>query len=98
MIGCADHLDSELEVLHRTVRVVGPDLMEIEADERHVPQLLEDLKLTTANVVKTPRVKLTAAEAEEIENSPLLEGLEATQWDYALRLPVTGQGGYLRGG
>ena len=34
MIGAARHLDKELEVLHRSVRVINDELMEIEAD-RH---------------------------------------------------------------
>ena len=41
MIGAAKHLDKELEVLHRSVGVINDELMEIEADQKHVPQLLE---------------------------------------------------------
>ena len=78
MIGAAKHLDKELEVLHRSVRVINDELMEIEADTKHVPQLLEDLRLTQGNTVKTPRVKLSATEADAIENSPILEGEQAT--------------------
>ena len=78
VIGAAEHLDKELEVLHRYVRVINDELMEIEADQRHVPQLLEDLGLIRSNVVKTPRVKLSAPEADAIENSPVLEGEQAT--------------------
>ena len=78
MIGAAEHLDKELEVLHRTVGVIDSELMEIEADQKHVPQLLEDLGLTQSNTVKTPRVKLSASEAETIENSPIHEGEQAT--------------------
>ena len=81
MIGAAGHLDKELEVLHRSVRVIIDELMEMEADQKHVPQLLEDLGLTQGNIVKTPRMKLSAAEADAIENSPILEGEQAT---YAL--------------
>ena len=58
MIGAAKHLDKELEVLHRSVRVINDELMDIEADQKHVPRLLEDLGLVQGNVVKTPRVKL----------------------------------------
>ena len=36
MIGAAKHLDKELEVLHRFVRVINDELMEIEADQKHV--------------------------------------------------------------
>ena len=35
--------DKELEVLHRFVRVINDELMEIETDLKHVPQLLKDL-------------------------------------------------------
>ena len=48
--------------------------MEIEADQKHVHQSPEDLGLTQSNIVKTPRVKLSAIEAEAGENSPILEG------------------------
>ena len=52
--------------------------MEIEANQKHVPQLLEYLGLVQSNIVKTPRVKLSAIEAEAIENSPTLKGEQAT--------------------
>ena len=78
MIGAAKHLDKELEVLQRSVRVINDELMEIEADQKHVPQLLEDLGLTPSNIVKIPRVKLSANDANAIENSPILEGEQAT--------------------
>ena len=45
MIGAAKHLDKELEVLHRSVRVINDELIEIEADQKQVPRLLEDLGL-----------------------------------------------------
>ena len=75
MIGTAKHLD---KVLHRSVRVINDELLEIEADQIHVPRLLEDLGLIQGNVVKTPRVKLSATESDAIENSPILEGNQAT--------------------
>ena len=78
MIGAAKHLDKELEVLHRSVRVINDELMEIEADQKHVPRLLEDLGHIQGNVVKTPRVKLSATESNAIENSSILEGEQAT--------------------
>ena len=78
MIGAAKHLDKELEVLHRSVRVINDELMEIEADQKHVPRLSEDLGLVQGNVVKTPRVKLSATESNAIENSSILEGEQAT--------------------
>ena len=40
MLGAAKHLDEELEVLHRSVRVINDELMEIEADQKHVPRLV----------------------------------------------------------
>ena len=73
-----DTCTKELEVLHRSVRVINNELMEIEADQKHVPRLLEDLGLIQGNVVKTPRVKLSAIESNVIENSSILEGEQAT--------------------
>ena len=73
MIGAAKHLDKELEVLHRSVRVINDELREIDADQQHVPRLLEDLGLIQGNVVKTPRVKLSATESNVIENSSILK-------------------------
>ena len=46
MISASEHLDTELEVLHRPVRMINSELMGIEADQKHVPQWLEDLELT----------------------------------------------------
>ena len=80
MIGAAKHLDKELEVLHRSVRVINDELMEIEADQKHVPRLLEDLGLIQGNVVQTPRVKLSATESNAIENSSILKGEQATMF------------------
>ena len=37
MTGAAETLDKELVVLHRSVRVINDELMEIEADQKHVP-------------------------------------------------------------
>ena len=42
------------------------------------PKLLEGLGLAQSNIVKTPRVKLSVIDAEAIENSPFLEGEQAT--------------------
>ena len=78
MIGAAEHLDKELEVLHRFARMINSELIEIDSDLKHVPQLLEDLELKQGNIVKTPKVKLNATEAEAIENSPIFEGEQAT--------------------
>ena len=39
MTGAAKHLDKELDVLHRSVRVINNELMDIEADQKHVPQI-----------------------------------------------------------
>ena len=79
LTGAAEQLDKELEVLHRSVRVVDDELMEIEADQKHVHQLLEDLGLTQSkHCQEPPRVKLSVIEEEPIENSPMLEGDQAT--------------------
>ena len=37
MTGAAEHLDRELEVLHRSVSVINNGLREIEADQKQVP-------------------------------------------------------------
>eukprot|EP00971_Amphidinium_carterae_P294211 5841684-Amphidinium_carterae.2 len=47
------------------------------ADQKHVPQRLQGLGLKKRNAVKTSRVKLNAAEAEAVENSPLLDSGQA---------------------
>ena len=65
-------------MLHGTLSVINSELVEIEADQKHVPQLLKGLGLTRSNIVKTPRMKLTAIEAETIENSPILDGKQTT--------------------
>ena len=80
MIGEAEHLDKEWEVLRRSVRVIDSEMMEIEAYQKHVLQLLEDLELTRGNIVKTPRVMLSAIDAKMIKNSPNLEGEQATKF------------------
>ena len=56
MISAATHLDEEL---HRPIRVINDELMELEAEQKHVSRLLEDLGLIQGNLVKTPRVKLS---------------------------------------
>ena len=88
----ARHLDKKLEVLNRTVRIMNDEFMEVEADEKHVPQLLADLGLSKGNAVKIPRLKLSAAEAESIEMSPLLGGALATAYRSAtMRAAYLGQ-------
>ena len=39
MTGAAKHFYKELDVLHRSVRVINNELMDIEADQKHVPQI-----------------------------------------------------------
>ena len=80
MVGAAEHLDKQLEVLRRSARVINREKMEIDADTRHVPQLLVDLELIRGSIVKTPRVKLSATEPEPTENSPYLDGEQATNF------------------
>ena len=36
LTGAAEHLDKELELLRRSVRVISNEVMEIEADQKHV--------------------------------------------------------------
>ena len=86
MIGAAKHLDKELEVWHRSVRGINDELMEIEADQKHVPRLLGDLGLIQGNVFQSPRVKLSATESNVIENSSIHEGEQATLfWSGTMR-------------
>ena len=86
MIGAAKHLDKEVEMPYRFVRVISDELMEIAADQKHVPELLEDLGITQGNVVKTPRVKLSAAEADAIEQSNCRRTASnvVSEWNHAL--------------
>ena len=58
--------------------MINDELMEIEADQKHFPRLLEDLGFVQGNIDKTPRVKLSAIESNAIENSSILEGEQAT--------------------
>ena len=89
IIGAAKHLD---KVLHRSVRVINDELMEIDADQKHVLQLLEDLGLTQGNIVTTPRVKLCATGADAIENSQILEGEQTTTfWSGTIRCAYLAQ-------
>eukprot|EP00971_Amphidinium_carterae_P141226 2798429-Amphidinium_carterae.1 len=77
-IGFKNHLDKELEILHRKVRISLDGAMEIEADTKHVPILLKELGLERGNSVTTPRVKLSQAEAKNVEESPMLSPTLAT--------------------
>ena len=58
--------------------MINDGLTEIEADQKHLPQLLEDLGLVRGNIGKIPRLKLSATEADALENSPILEREQAT--------------------
>eukprot|EP00971_Amphidinium_carterae_P319485 6349462-Amphidinium_carterae.1 len=78
LIGAEPGLDRELVVLNRTVRFIREDCIQIEADLKHVTTLLKELGLEKCNPVKTPRIKLSAAEAESIEMSPKLDSHRAT--------------------
>ena len=69
--------------------MINSELMEIEADQKHGPQLLEDLGLIQSNIVNTPRV--SAIEADAIENSPILQGEQATTWSGTMRCAYLAQ-------
>ena len=45
----------------------------IEAAEKHVPKLIEELGLHNAKSQRTPRVKRSAGEQEQIDQSPLMD-------------------------
>jgi len=60
----AEDLKDELKFLSRTIRLSRSEkFMEIEADQRHVPRLLEELSPVDAKGVPTPRVKRSCDEA-----------------------------------
>ena len=42
--GAAEHLDKEMEALHRTVRVSTDELIMLKTDQKYVPLLLKDLE------------------------------------------------------
>ena len=55
MVGAAEHVDRELDVLHRTVRVIdhiNSDLMEIEADQKPVPNCWKILDSPKATLLR----------------------------------------------
>ena len=84
-MGFAKDMQNEIKFLNRTIRLDRRNsVMEIEADERHVPRLLEELSLVDAKGVPTPRVKKSYDEAVMDEDSPLLEGGGATKFRSAL--------------
>ena len=88
MIGAAEHLDKELEVLHRTVRVINSDLMEIEAFWRRCPTIrnsgLSGSSTGTRNTTE-PRVetcltqKVYEGRLRELPNIEKLEMAEPIQ-------------------
>eukprot|EP00971_Amphidinium_carterae_P119633 2370107-Amphidinium_carterae.1 len=56
-------LADKFEFLHRNVRINPDGAMEIEADTKHVPNLLKEFGLERGNSVTKPRVKLSQTEA-----------------------------------
>ena len=80
-IGFGEGIGKELQILGRTVRFNDEeDYMEVEADEKHVKQLLIDLGLTKAKGVATPRVKQTFEQHLRDEASRLLNRSEAKSY------------------
>ena len=68
-----------MTMLNRKVIIDDDEkLVNTEADEKHVPKLLEELGLLDAKAQSTPRVKRTAAEQKATDNSPLPEGQQGT--------------------
>ena len=62
------------------IRIVGNDVVELEADPRHAEKLIEELGLQSANTVATPRVKYSDAEHAARESSPFLVGADITKY------------------
>ena len=58
--------------------MINDELMEIEADQKHVSSIVGRPWTLQGNVVETPRVNLSATESDAIENSSILEGEQAT--------------------
>ena len=74
-IGCGEGVEKVMTVLNRKVIIDDEEkLVNIEADEKHVPNLVEQLGLLDAKAQGAPRVKRTAAEQNAIDNIPVLEG------------------------
>ena len=92
MNGAAEHLDKELELLHRSVRVINEELMKIEADQRHIPRLLENLGFIRCNIVKTSRVKLSIYGGRcnrEQSNYRRRASNVVSEWDHAMCISGT---------
>ena len=67
MTGAAGHLDKELVVLRRSVRMINDELLEIESDQKHLSKLLEDLGLTQSNIVKGYRVQSRQKQSRTVQ-------------------------------
>ena len=80
VIGFSEKDEKTLEILNREIRIVGNDVVELEADPRHAEKLIEELGLQNANTVATPRVKYSDAEHAARESSPFLVGADITKY------------------
>jgi len=81
LIGFGPHLGDQMKILNRFVKIDREnDRVTIEADQRHIEALIEELGLQQAKVAVTPRVKLTETQVQEREATPLLQGSRITQF------------------
>lgn len=93
-IGFGECVEKVMTVLNRKVIIDDEEkVVNIEADEKHVPNLLEKMGLLDAKAQATPRVKRTAAEQKAIDNSLVLEGKQVTLYrSGTMRLKYLDQG------
>jgi len=81
MIGFGAGLGKTLKMLNRTIRVCDDkDCMELEADSKHVEQIVKDLGLGSSKAVDTPRVKMSVDEAQNVEATELLKKDDQTKF------------------
>ena len=77
MTGAAEHLDKELEVLHRSVRVISNELMDIEADQKHFPLITGRSWTHSKQHCQDSESEVECNRAEAIEDSPNINGQQA---------------------
>ena len=79
--GFADDCGKELKILNRSVRIdVEKDELLLEADPSLAKKIIDDLGLTRAKGVDTPRIKRSQEQVEACEASDLLVGMAATKF------------------
>jgi hypothetical protein len=82
-LGFADDLEDyqEVEILKRTLRLhKDRNMVELEADKRHVEVLAKLYDLEKAKPTATPRIKVTEADMKRLEASEALDREEAQRF------------------